>query len=53
MSYAAIQDTEKFLEKFATNYYGSKLSPLGTLWIDTVSVQSDLDSSFGRINTYL
>jgi|SRR5882672_6487834 len=53
MSYAAISDTERFFEQFATSYYGSRIQPVGTLYIDITSLQSDLESSYTRMNTYL
>lgn len=53
MAYAQITDLNRFLENFGTNYYGSKENVLGTLTIDTTTLQQDIDSAFDRINTMI
>lgn len=53
MSYASISDLNRYLENFATNYYGSRDGALGTIAINLSLIQSDLNSSFEKINSML
>lgn len=56
MSYASIPELNRYLEDFATNYYGSLsgTANMGTfVGIATNVLQDDLDASYNKINTYL
>jgi len=52
-SYATYSDLDRFLEGFATHYYGNRNNPPGTVVIDTTTLDGDLDASFNRINVLL
>jgi len=53
MSYASISDLNRYLENFATNYYGARDGALGTISINGSLIQSDLESSFAKMNSML
>lgn len=51
--YATFADCQRYLEDFGTNYYGSSIGSMGSIYIDTTSWNADLLSSYDKINTLL
>ena len=53
MNYCAGEHFERILEGFATLYYGTQAGGTGTIEIATSVFESDINSSFNRINNVL
>ena len=53
MSYATYLDLDRYLEGFATSYYGTLSQVAGTITIDFNTMQNDIDASYNKINSML
>ncbi len=53
MSYGTFSHFDRYLESFATLYYGSDDNPAGTVVIDFISLQCDLDFSARQLDQRL
>lgn len=53
MAYGTYLNFEQYLEGFATSYYGSMNDVVGTISIDFASIETDLTTSYNKLNTQL